>query len=373
MNRESMRLTGKRAAALLVTVLLHAFLIGWMLLLRPLTPPAAPAREIRVVWVENVMKLRAEAELSPLQMTQPKPVRMSIATPNVHIPFEPPPPQAIASETTADASASVVASNAIPSISSEGSGPESKGEAGDFIVAHRVQPIYSDASVRAREEGYVVIGLLVDERGRVRRTAVIQSSGFRSLDQSAVDALRQWTFTRSAGAAGGPAWTSFRYGFHLASPNTLDLSEINLALLSYEPELNQQVRAAVVPSPPSTTPKPRGAATLRRLIAAIQLSAPTVGRNIVGPMPPVQRLVKLGAVKSVQFVGLGSHGLEVDTVNQAIGSHARHSQNTQWELYEVTQAGGMSEWLIEVTLSGAINTAQAMICMPNHGGAAACP
>jgi protein TonB len=373
MDRESKRLTRTRAAAVGVTVLLHALIIIWALLLRPLTFPATPAQLVQVVMVEKPVRLRTEAQLSALQMTQAKPVLMPIASPNVHIPIEPPPPQALASEEVSQSNASVIASSGAPSMASNGSGAAANGEGEDLTVAYRVQPIYSDASVRAREQGYVVVGLLVDEHGRVRKTVVVQSSGFRRLDKSAADALRQWSFTRAAGAPPGPAWTTIRYGFHLAASSTLGLSEINLALLSYEPELNQQVRAAAVPSIPNHAPKPRGAAALRRLITAIQTAAPTVGKNIVGAVPPVQMLVKLGAVKSIAFVGLETHGLDVNAVNQATGSSPRPSQNSQWELYEVTQTCGRSEWLLEVTLSGAISTAQALICAPDHNGATGCP
>jgi TonB family protein len=371
MDRESKPLTKMRVAALLGIALTHGLIIVWLLSIKVLTS-ATSIPAIQVMVVDSPRKSRAAENLSALQMHELKPVLAPMAIPHLDIPAAPPPPQAVASIETSETNVSVVASDRAPSISSSGSGAASNGEGGDFTVAHRVQPIYSDASVRAREQGYVVVGLLIDEHGRVRKTKVVQSSGFSRLDQSAVDALRQWTFKRAADAPRVPTWTTFRYGFHLASSNTLDLSAINLALLSYDPELNEQIRAAAIETA-ANAPKPHGATALRRLILSIQTAAPTVGRDIAGPTSPMQLLLKLGAVQSIQFVGLESHGLDVDSINQPAIANAKLLQDSQWELYEVTQTGGRSEWLLEVTRGGVIDAAQALLCSPDQNGALACP
>jgi protein TonB len=360
MHRESKRITKTRAAALLGIVLVHALIIIWALSIKVSTS-ATSTPAIQVLIVDKALS-RAAEKLSALQMSELKPVLLPMAIPHLNIPVEPPPPQALASEETSESNVSVVASNGAPSLSSNGSGRASNGEGDDITVAHRVQPIYPDASVKAREQGYVVVGLLIDEQGRVRKTRVVQSSGFSRLDQSAVEALRQWTFTRVDGAPRGPAWTTFRYGFHLAASNGLDLSAITLALLPYDTALAEQIRAAALPIVATKAPKPHGAAALRRLIAATQTAASTVGRDFLGPQAPVQLIIKLGAVKSIQFLGFESHGLEVDSATQAPAANPQHSQDSQWELYKVTQNGGTSEWLLNVTRSGVITTAQALTC-----------
>src|ERR1700727_821566 len=142
----------------------------------------------------------------------------------------PPPPQAVASEETAPSTAAVVASDGAVSTPSNGSG-DSNTDSSDIAVAHRVQPVYSAASVQAREQGYVVAGLLIGEHGLFHKVPVVHSSGFRRLDQSVVDALRQWTFTRKDGAPPSRVWTKFTNGFHLATSNSVDLSSITLTLL----------------------------------------------------------------------------------------------------------------------------------------------
>ena len=241
MDRESKRMAKTRAVTIIGIALVHGLMIVWVLSIKVLTSATStPAIQVEVV--DKPPRSRAREKLSALQMHELKPVLAPMAVPHLDIPTEPPPRQALASEDTSESNVSVVASNGAPSVSSNGIGAASSGEGDDFTVAYRVQPIYSDASVRAREQGYVVVGLLIDEHGRVRKTTVGQSSGFSRLDQSAVDALRQWTFKRAAGAPRGPTWTTFRYGFHLASSNSLDLSAINLALLSYDPDLKEQIR-----------------------------------------------------------------------------------------------------------------------------------
>jgi TonB family protein len=366
MDRESKRLTRTRAAALLATAILHGLLLFWALSLAPLTIPAIPMRSLQVVLVDKPVRSRTALELSPLQMAQLKPVALAVVTPRLDIPVEPPPPQAVAVEATPETNASLVASNGVPSLSSEGSASAANGEGEDIIVTHRVQPIYSDASVKAREQGYVTIGLLVDAHGVVREARVVQSSGFLRLDQSALKALRQWTFNRVTDAAREPTWTTFRYGFHLASSRALDLSHMTLALLPCEPELAEQIRDAALPHAMTTDLKPRGGAALLRLIEAIQSSSPTMARDFLGAQPPVQLLIKLGAVKSIQFLNFESHGLEFDIAHELRGN-AGQPEKSQWELYRITQKGGTSEWLLEVTASGLINTAQALT------GASECP
>jgi TonB family protein len=373
MGREPKRLTKTRTAALLGTVLAHGLMIMWALSVNAFLPIANPSQTIQLLAIDGPSRLHRDEKLSALQINWLKPDPLPLAIPFVKIPAEPPPPQAVASEETEPSAAAVVASDGVVSTTSNGSG-NSNTDSSDITVAHRVQPVYSDASVKAREQGYVVAGLLIDEQGLVRKVQVVKSSGFRRLDQSVVDALGQWTFTRKEGAPPSRMWTTFTYGFHLATFNAVDLSSITLELLPYDPALAEQIRAAAVPVVAAQTRKHHGAAALRRLIAAIQTAAPTVGSDfqVQAALRP-QLVIELGAVRSIQFIGLESHGLKVNAVNQVTTQNSRHSEESQWELYKVTQKGGTSDWLIDVTRSGLISSAQAMICMPDQGGVIGCP
>jgi|HubBroStandDraft_5_1064220.scaffolds.fasta_scaffold00425_7 TonB family protein len=365
MDLESIRLTKTRTAALLGTVLVHGLMILWALSVNALLPIANP-QTIPLLAIDRPPRLHRDEKLSALPMNWIKPDPLRLAIPEVNVPEEPPPPQAVTSEETAPSTAAVVASDGVVSTPSSGSGG-SNTDNGDITVAHRVQPIYSDASVRAGEQGYVVAGLLIDQQGLVRKVRVVKSSGFRRLDQSVVDALRLWTFKRTEAAPPNPTWAQFTYGFHLARSNAVDLTSITLELLPYDAALAEQIRAAAAPAAAQTR-KEHGAAALRRLIAAIQTAAPTVRSDL-----QVQLVYKLGAVRSIQFIGLQNHGLEVNAANQVTATNFQHSEESQWELYKVTQKGGTSDWLIDVTRSGLISSAQAMICTPDPDERIGCP
>jgi hypothetical protein len=179
-----------------------------------------------------------------------------------------------------------------------------------------------------------------------------------------VDAFRQWTFA-PAGSSSQPmrAWTKFEWGFHL-----LDSSPVNgITLVPFDAAVAEQIRAAAVPMVGVQIPSPRGAGALRRLIATIRARGPWKWRDARGSSSQMGVLAKLGAVQSIQFLGIESRGLDVNEAKQATDADLRESQRTQWELYKVKQHDGISEWLINVTRNGTIRTAQAMTC------AAPCP
>ena len=59
---------------------------------------------------------------------------------------------------------------------------------------HSPQPHYPLLSRRMREQGLVVVKLCVNEQGIVGDAGISKSSGFHSLDQSALKTLAQWRF-----------------------------------------------------------------------------------------------------------------------------------------------------------------------------------
>ena len=84
---------------------------------------------------------------------------------------------------------------------SEGS-PVSSSERGgghslSFIprqAIHNPKPIYPLLSRKLREQGLVMIKLCVNQSGFVDEASVSRSSGFQSLDRSALATLSQWRF-----------------------------------------------------------------------------------------------------------------------------------------------------------------------------------
>ena len=66
----------------------------------------------------------------------------------------------------------------------------------DLNAAYRNNPAppYPQASRRMREEGTVVLNVLVSREGKPLAVRVARSSGFPRLDESALDSVRGWTF-----------------------------------------------------------------------------------------------------------------------------------------------------------------------------------
>jgi periplasmic protein TonB len=350
-----------RAFVMLVIVIAHGTII-YLFAAGKMATGTAAMPPIMVTLVDKPLRPATQLTIPVAALAAPK--LSAIPTPDVVV------------ATPLQASAPPVLSgqdpdSTAPTGASDGSGPMSGASAADLgnessgiIISRRVQPSYSDESVRAKEQGYVSAAMLIDERGRVRKVEIVKSSGFRRLDQSVVNALYQWRFTRKADASRlAPARVTYQYGFHLAASSGMDLSTISLILVPYDPALAEQIRAAAVPMEGVQTPI--GADALRRLIAAIQEIAPTLGHDAQGALPPAQLVARLGLLRSVQFLGIESRGLDFDDAARA----RRDAKESRWELYIVKQQLGVSEWLIGVTPRGTITDAQAMTCDAACGAA----
>ena len=63
------------------------------------------------------------------------------------------------------------------------------------VVIHRVNAVYPKEAIMARAEGVVVVAATVGTDGTVRDVAVVRhADGWPSLDQAAIDAVRQFTY-----------------------------------------------------------------------------------------------------------------------------------------------------------------------------------
>jgi TonB family protein len=60
-------------------------------------------------------------------------------------------------------------------------------------VIHRVEPRYTDPAIHIRQEGVVILSLLIDRQGRVADITVLRGLPF-GLTESAVEAVQQWQF-----------------------------------------------------------------------------------------------------------------------------------------------------------------------------------
>ena len=365
MDRDSKRGYMARGSALVAIVLVHGLIIS-ALLTRTITVRSVATPQPTFVTIID------KPSRPPTDRTLPTP-KLNLLRPILlphHVPepiYEKPPPprlQVLDSEQTASTASSVGSSaNGIGSKAS-GAGPDAAGGGQDVSVVRRVKPIYPPASMRAREQGYVVVQVLVDEKGQARTVEVVRSSGYPRLDESAVDAIRKWTFTPAEGSAGPEARIAITWEFELSPPNL-----VPVAVMPFDTELARQIHVAstagietdVVPSP--------SARALDALIKKL-LAFESGVKEPPGPIPPIRLLAKWGAVSSIRFVGNRDGGFDLES-NQWIVPH--NKEEIHWEHYEVKQPGGMSEWLVAVSRDGAIRNAQAMICPPARDVVIGCP
>ena len=113
-------------------------------------------------------------------------------------------------------SASSMLSSSIPSGLPSEPAPHTRTEAAPESGAisrqkiHGSKPIYPLSSRRLREEGLVLVKLCVNPRGAVEKVDVIRSSGYQSLDNSALHALVKWKFAASLDSLDSNALDCFR-------------------------------------------------------------------------------------------------------------------------------------------------------------------
>ena len=338
-----------RAAAVLIVAIAHLLLIDGLVAALRIGPPAPPAQPFQVLILRRAPRqppeLRAPT-MAPAGLTHvyepvtPVPVEITLESPPVPAPTMPAPEEVLP----------------------EHSAPRRPSSAG-IVVLHGVRPVIPTAAIQAGERGEVLVAVLVDEQGRASELRVVRSTGYRDLDAAAVAAIRQWRFSVPRdGVNAVRAWTRVEWQFALLPP---ELSHVALSVLPFDAAMAAHFREAAARASTAPTTAPRGAQALRRMLNALRefeqrAVGPTLGTS--GSALPIEMLGGWGALKSLQFRGSGSGGLDIPFEP---GIDARSSvtpEHTNWERYEVTQQGGVSEWLLAVMDSGVIRSAQAMTC-----------
>jgi TonB family protein len=348
-----MRDSNRRGCVLAFTVMIHGLIIYDLATAVVETRPASQL----AIQIEIIQKpLRAIENIQPLAPRLSHIFLSPISFTALAIPLEP-----LSAPKTAEralASDSMSESLNVAGVVSTAAGTNAGGGgAAESVTArHQVQPIYPSVAVQAKEEGTVVVSVLINERGRVGKVEVVRSSGYRRLDNSVVDALRQWTFA-PPGTPSQPRSVTTRigWGFHLEN-NALAAS---ITLIPFDSTVERQIQAAAIPGAVTRSPPPYGEQALGRLIARIRTTVRWGGHG--PPRSQIQLLAEFGAVRSIRFLGIESHGIEVNDTEAA--GRTDRSKWHQWEAYAVEQEGGNSEWLIDVTRFGYIRTAQAMTCV----------
>ncbi|ATE64074.1 energy transducer TonB [Rhizorhabdus dicambivorans] len=137
-----------------------------------------------------VVDLIAEPPAPPTEKPKPEPVVVQKVVPVVVTPAPivqplapPPPPIAVTSTPPPPKPMAVTAPPP--------AGPVTVGNLDERLLEGR-PPRYPMESRRKKEQGTVVLRLLIGTDGRVAQISIAQSSGFERLDQAALQAVRGW-------------------------------------------------------------------------------------------------------------------------------------------------------------------------------------
>ncbi|NKF22468.1 energy transducer TonB [Solimonas marina] len=194
--------------ALALIVGLHTVALAALFAAHAAPPkPAQPPRTMMVSFVTEQPKPTPPAPPPPKRSEPPKPKPKMIATPKpspspiVAPPIDKPPPPDSAPkvEEVPPAPPQVVPPN--------------------FVAAYlnNPGPRYPHLSVQMREQGTVLLLVLVDANGRAQKVTVKTSSGHSRLDDAAVDVVRQrWRFVPAKqGDQNVAAWVEIPITFEL--------------------------------------------------------------------------------------------------------------------------------------------------------------
>lgn len=190
------------------------------ILLLAALPVAVPLKQsapepIEARWIEDPPPPPALPEPPP--PVAPHPVRAKsppAPVPVQHDPAVPAPPTPVATAPAAPAPADA------PSIPGEAATADigSGGATQELAYASPLHPRYPPASVRAREQGTVLLRVLVDESGAPAKIEIARSSGHARLDASARDAVAHAKFRPvMRGGKAVPVWGIVPVAFRLDS------------------------------------------------------------------------------------------------------------------------------------------------------------
>lgn len=170
---------------------LHAAVIGLLLTTGAIHVGRSPP-PVHINFVEEIV----QPEVQPPPPLELEPVQTEVFVPEVIVEAPPPPPTITASPTPPApkvVTAPTVRVSEAPVIPP------------DFTAdqLNNPGPRYPSASRRAREEGTVMLKVLVSPDGRAQELLVATSSGFTRLDDAAMATVKRWAFlpAKKAGRA----------------------------------------------------------------------------------------------------------------------------------------------------------------------------
>lgn len=180
----------KRIAANAAVVALHVLVFSALMLPSRWEPPAPPApRTTTTIEIEPVPPPPIPPTPPPPVQARVRPVPAPVDPPRIVVPDTPPVDVAPVFETGEIAAEPVVDTGPPPA--SFGTGPQ----LATLAYLANPPPRYPRPSIRAGDEGRVLLRVLVDASGRPVEVTIERSSGHRELDRAARDkVLADWRF-----------------------------------------------------------------------------------------------------------------------------------------------------------------------------------
>ncbi|MGB8634216.1 MAG: energy transducer TonB [Rhodanobacteraceae bacterium] len=176
------------SVATALTLALHAS--AFLMIMAPvLAPHAAERIKDDAAWV-HVIEPQPEPPKPPPPAPEPPqkpPTQVVHRTPTPVL--QPPDPPVVMSEPSPMAKVATPPSPPTAHQSSTNVRPSAR-----ISYREKYRPQYPIQAIRMRQEGTVQLKILVSEDGNPLKIQVSHSSGYRSLDQAAIAAARQWKF-----------------------------------------------------------------------------------------------------------------------------------------------------------------------------------
>jgi TonB family protein len=193
-------------------------------------------------------------------------------------------------------------------------------------VVSRVEPDYPRAAVDRRAQGTTSVAFLVDANGHPGTVRVLQSSGDAQLDEAAVRAVQRWEFKAAmSNSHVVPRWGRLDFNFNLT--------------------VYRKEHAGTAPARRGSEPDP--VAVLAALIRSS--SADPALRDTISRL-----LQKSGPVRGIRFIGVSAQPpADAAEVSQELRT-LDASRVEGWDVFEVTQLHGISQWFCAVDAAGRI-------------------
>jgi protein TonB len=198
-----------RASVFAVVLLLHGALIARLLTQHSRVHPPVLLSALQVHVVSDLQR-RAEAPPLPTPALE-RPVLYVVAP---QLPSVTPAPDAPSAAPVLSAAPAAVA---VPAVTAAEAPPQPVTPPRfDAAYLKNPPPAYPAASRRQREQGTVVLRVLVSQQGLAAEVIVEHSSGSESLDAAAMTAVRHWRFVPAhRGSESIDAWVLVPVGFEL--------------------------------------------------------------------------------------------------------------------------------------------------------------